>query len=343
MSLRLIMTSIFYKIKVFVFSMLLFFFPIHILLIKIKNFLYDYNLIKPNKSKPVVISVGNISLGGTGKTPFTIALSRFLTKQGYRVGVTVRGHGRKNENNSFFVENQGWEIAGDETILLQNNLNDVPIYVSKNRFNAANFLYNEKNCEIIIMDDAFQHRKIHRDIDIVLLAKETIEKKNKKLFPFGMLREPIINLKRADIIIETKGGLNQDGKLVLNWKYKETLLMSNNETCSLGVLKNYNNILCLCAIGSPKNFEQTLEFLKIKYKKSLHYPDHYPFTKKDIQKLNAFIEKNNIDAVVCTEKDLVKLKQHKKHLKVPLGAIMVEHSLGKDIESAILAKIQEVI
>jgi len=337
------MTSLFYKIRVFVFYVLLFVFPVHILLIKIKNFLYDHNLIKTSKSKPLVVSVGNISLGGTGKTPFTIALSRLLAKQGYRVGVAVRGHGRKNENNSFFVENQGWETAGDETILLKNNLGDIPIYVSKNRLVAANLLYSEKNCEIVVMDDAFQHRKIHRDIDIVLLAKETVDSKNKKLFPFGMLREPMINLKRADIIIGTKEGDNQGGKLVLGWKYKQELLMPNNETCSLEVLKNYNNILCLCAVGSPKSFEQTLEFLKINYKKSLHYPDHYPFTKKDILKLNTFIQDNGIDAVVCTEKDLIKLGQHKDLLKVPLGAVVIEHSLGKDIESAVLTKVQEVI
>jgi len=337
------MTSLFYKIKVFVFFTFLFLFPVHIILIRAKNFLYDHNLIKAKKSKPIVISVGNISLGGAGKTPFTIALSSFLKKQGYSVGVAVRGHGRKNEKDSFLMKDQGWDIAGDETILLQNNLGTIPIYVSKNKFDAANHLYNEKNCEIVIMDDAFQHRKIYRDIDIVLVAKETAESKNKKLFPYGQLREPIINLKRADMIIETKSSESKKGGFVLNWGYKQSLLMPDGETCSLGVLKGYNNILSLCAIGSPKSFEKTLGFLKINYKKSLHYPDHYPFTKKDIDKLNVFIKKNNIDAIVCTEKDLIKLKEYKQMLKVPLGAIMLDYSLGQDIEGAVLIKIKEIV
>ena len=100
------MTSVFYKIKVFVFYWFLFLFPIHVIFIRLKNFFYDYNLIKPKKTKPTIISIGNISLGGTGKTPFTIAIAKLLTRQGYKVGVSTRGHGRKNEGSSFLMKDK---------------------------------------------------------------------------------------------------------------------------------------------------------------------------------------------------------------------------------------------
>ena len=106
-----------------------------------------------------------------GKTPFTIALSKFLISKNYSVGIVVTGHGRKNNNfffgQSFLMENQSWEDAGDETVLLKNNLNDVPIYVSwrkKNKVHGANYLSEKNNCDIVILDDAFQHRKIYRDL-----------------------------------------------------------------------------------------------------------------------------------------------------------------------------------
>ena len=282
------MNSFYYGIKVRVLTAFLTLFPIHVLLIKIKNFLYDYNFWKAKKSKAKVISIGNLSLGGSGKTPFAIALSRFLVSKNYSVGIVTTGHGRNNNNfffgQSFLMENQPWEEAGDEAVLLKNNLDKVPIYVSwrkKNKVHAANYLFEKNNCDIVILDDAFQHRKTYRDIDIVLTSSET-SLSSQKIFPYGLLRESILGLKRADIIIETKGNLfnknsgNRQSRFVLHWGFNDHLLMPNNETCPMGVLEKYNNILSLCAIGDPESFKKTLEFLKIDSKEFLAYPDHYP-------------------------------------------------------------------
>ena len=347
------MNSFYYRSKVWIFTAILTLFPIHVFLIKIKNFLYDYNFWKAKKSKAKVVSIGNLSLGGSGKTPFAIALSRFLVSKNYSVGIVTTGHGRNNNNflfgRSFLMENQSWEEAGDEAVLLKNNLKEVPVYVSwrkKNKVDAANYLYEKKGCDIVILDDAFQHRKADRDVDIVLTSSEA-SLDSQKVFPYGLLREPVLGLKRADMIIETKGNLfnknnGDQNRFVLHWNFNDRLLMPNDETCSINVLEKYSNILSLCAIGDPESFKKTLEFLKIGSKELLIYPDHYPFKKRDVYKINRFINKNGVDAVLCTEKDLIKLKQYKKMIKVPVGAITINYSLNSEIEKEILLKIKEV-
>ena len=347
------MNSFYYGLKVWALVIFLSLFPIHIFLIRIKNFLYDYNFWKPKKSRAKVISVGNLSLGGSGKTPFTIALSKFLISKNYSVGIVATGHGRNNNNfffgQSFLMENQSWEEAGDETVLLKNNLNDVPIYVSwgkKNKVHGVNYLSEKNNCDIVILDDAFQHRKVYRDLDIVLISSDDLMG-SQKMFPYGLLREPVLGLKRANMVIETKGNLfNEDSgaqnQFILHWEFNDYLLMPNDETCAISVLEKYNNILSLCAIGNPESFKKTLELLKITPKKSLVYPDHYPFKKRDIHKINQFINKNGVDAILCTEKDLIKLKQYKKMIKIPVGAITINYCLNSEIEKEILSKIREV-
>ena len=346
------MTSVFYKIKVFVFYWFLFLFPIHVVFIWLKNFFYDYNLIKPKKTKPIIVSIGNVSLGGTGKTPFTIAIAKLLTQQGYKVGVSTRGHGRKNEKSSFLMKDKNWfvkdfykhwKVAGDETVLLKNNLENIPVYVSKNKTKAAESLYRKEGCDVVLLDDGFQHRKLYRDVDIVLFDHN--EKAN-KIFPYGVLREPIIGLKRADIIISTNMADNKEGVLALKWGYNDYLLVADspeNKAEKFEVLNQYSNILSLCAIGSPGGFQKTLESLKINFKESLVYPDHYPFKEKDIKKINSFVDNNKIDLILCTEKDLIKLKQYKEVLGAPLAAITINYSLSSDLERGVLDKIKEIV
>ena len=346
------MTSVFYKTKVFVFYWFLFLFPIHVLFIWLKNFFYDYSLIKPKKTKPIIVSVGNVSLGGTGKTPFTIAIAKLLTQQGYKVGVSTRGHGRKNEKSSFLMKDKNWfvkdfykhwRVAGDETVLLKNNLENIPVYVSKDKTKAAESLYRQEGCDVVLLDDGFQHRKLYRDVDIVLFDHS--EKAN-KIFPYGALREPIIGLKRADIIISTNMADNKEGGLALKWGYNDYLLVADspeNKAERFEVLNQYTNILSLCAIGSPEGFQKTLESLKINFKESLVYPDHYPFKEKDIKKINSFVDNNKIDLILCTEKDLIKLKQYKETLGAPIAAITINYSLSPSLEKGILDKIRGIV
>ena len=139
----------------------LFVLPIHIIYVYLKNFLYDKNLISPIKVESKIICIGNISLGGSGKTPLTISVASFLKKKGFSVGVVTRGHGRNNIKNSFFLNDEGWKDAGDEAIILKNNLDlSIPIYVSSDKVLAAKEL-SSFGCEVVVVDDGFQHRRLH--------------------------------------------------------------------------------------------------------------------------------------------------------------------------------------
>lgn len=326
-----------------IFSIILFLFPIHIAFIKIKNFLYDNNIINPTNIDTKVISIGNISLGGAGKTPFVIALSNFLKNQrGFSVGVVTRGYGRKNSHHNFLFDSHSWQDCGDETVVLTNNLSSsIPVYISKNKILGSKEL-SKLGCDIIILDDAFQHRKLGRDIDIVLLSPDELETKNQRTFPWGSLREPFYNLRRADIVITTKMNLYNSQRplrnsLPLDTSFQEELLSSDGVAkTTTKQLSKLQNVMSLCGIGKPESFQSSLKSLNVYVKKHLTYSDHHNFNKKDISTILAHIKQYNIGSIVCTEKDWVKLVNFKEEIGIPIYAIRLNYCLNKDIEGAIL-------
>ena len=326
-----------------IFSFILFLFPIHLVFIKIKNFLYDNNIIDPIKIDTKIISIGNVSLGGAGKTPFTIALSNFLKeKMGVSVGVVTRGYGRRNSHHNFLFNSHSWQDCGDEVIVLTNNLSrSIPVYISSNKILGAKEL-SSLGCDIVILDDAFQHRKLGRDIDIVLLSPDELVPKNKKTFPWGLLREPFYNIKRANIIIATKMNLYNSkilppNSFPLNTSFQKELLSSDDASkITIKQLSKLKNIMSLCGIGKPVSFQNSLESLDISVKKHLTYSDHHSFTEKDIANILSHIEKLNIESIVCTEKDWVKLMDFDDEISIPIYAIRLNYCLNKDIEDAVL-------
>jgi len=383
-------------------SVVLFLFPIHLLFIKIKNYLYDKNILSPTRVGATVISVGNISLGGTGKTPFTIALSNFLVQRGKSVGVLTRGYGRKGRGD-FLLKKHSVEEAGDEAIVLRNNLSkSVPIYISKNKVLGAKKLI-DLGCDIIVLDDAFQHRRVHRDLDIVLLSARELAPSiafykpewHRSTFPYGLLREPFHNLNRADLFIGTKleqysyRGMAetaydpdtdpqmrtvakvldsyyewQEGRFELpffwhDMRFKQTLLSSDkNEKITIKELirnhlgpeyfivpgdkkspadRDVVGIMSICAIGEPEQFESSLVQLGFPFGVNRKtFPDHHSFTKKDISDIVDMIKKRDIQSIICTEKDWVKLVRFKKEIGVPIYAVRLDHYLKKDIQDAVL-------
>jgi len=320
-------------------SVVLFLFPIHLLFIKIKNYLYDKNVLSPKRVGATVISVGNISLGGTGKTPFTIALSNFLVQRGKSVGVLTRGYGRRGRGD-FLLKNHSVKEAGDETIVLRNNLSEsIPIYVSKNKTLGARKLAS-LGCDTVILDDAFQHRKIHRDIDVVLVNPDELKEKNKKTFPWGVLREPFYNINRADIIITNKINLYQESpslknSLLINTEF-ESEVLSSNEKITINQLSGLKNVMSVCGVGKPESFQKSLSGLNVHVAEKLIYPDHHSFSKKDVSNIGLSIEKNKIEAIVCTEKDWVKLSSFKEKISAPIYAIKLKHSLNEEVREAFL-------
>ena len=166
-------------------------------------------ILKPKKLPVKVISVGNISLGGTGKTPAIIFFADHLIKSGKKVGIVSRGYGRKNRDIKVLINadnNSKVEHYGDEPIFLSSRLRNIPIAVGANKFNAALQLIKKNKVDVLLFDDGFQTRKIYRDLDIVLLnAYNGI--KDYRMVPFGVLREPVKCIGRADFVIFTKDNL----------------------------------------------------------------------------------------------------------------------------------------
>ena len=330
------------KLLTYLLSAFLFVFPIHLIFIFFKNLLYDLKVLKAKNINAKVVSIGNISLGGTGKTPTTIAIASFLEKKGYSVGIVTRGHGRDNISNSFLLKDQGWRECGDEVALLRNNTSsNTHIFVSLDKVFAAEQLSN-MGCNVILLDDGFQHRRIYRNIDIVLLGPENQNKKCQLVYPYGMLREPYCYLKRADIIISTKSNLTKNKGAVsdhsLNLEIKEEVVSSGSiET--IYDLGGKSGIMSVCSIGDPDSFSRTLNSININVKKKLVFPDHWPFSLKDIEKINDLALKEGLEHIVCTEKDFVKLLEFKNSLHVDISAVAQKHQLSKEIEQNILNRL----
>ena len=332
------------KLLTYILSALLFVFPIHLLFIFLKNLLYDLEIFKARKVDAKVVSIGNIALGGTGKTPTTIAIANFLEKKGYAVGIVTRGHGRENISNSFLLKNHGWKECGDEVILLKNNTSsNTHIFVSLDKIYAAEQLSN-MGCDIILLDDGFQHRRIHRDIDIVLLGPENQNKKRQLIYPYGLLREPYCYLRRADITISTKSNLIKSRNLrsdyALSLEIKKEII-SSGSIKNIHDLGNKSGIISVCSIGDPESFSKTLSNINIDVSKKLVFPDHWPFSLSDIEKINRLAVKEGLKHIVCTEKDFVKLLEFKNVLNVDVNAVVMKHDLSEEIEQDILSRLKQ--
>ena len=182
------------------------------IIIFIRNFLFDNRLLNISKINLPVISVGNITAGGTGKTPITLFLAEEAIKRGFKPAILSRGYGRVSRGYSIIHDGlklrETVENAGDEPFLMANKLKNVPIVVSKNRLEGANIIVNRFDSDLIILDDGFQHRRLHRDVDILLI--NALEKSSAyNMLPAGQLRENLKNIKRANHIIITKGLTDQ--------------------------------------------------------------------------------------------------------------------------------------
>ncbi|MBS1537436.1 MAG: tetraacyldisaccharide 4'-kinase [Bacteroidetes bacterium] len=289
--------------------------------IQINSYLYTKKIRKITKLKVPVISIGNISTGGSGKTPFTQTIVRKLLSLHQNPAVISRGYKRKSKGE--IIVSDGNKIisnvqdAGDE-LYLHAIKNSTTVIANSNKIKSSQNATKKYLSNVIVLDDGFQHIKLFRDLDIVLIDKFTISQKY--LLPKGRLREPFSSLKRADVICIEEGIDIQSMPYTL--KPNQLLLITKTiigKPYLLNQLLNkfkFNdksefilpiNIIALSAIAHPNKFDKTLNLIQVAPTQHITYSDHHFYTPKDIIEIITICEKELSQAIITTEKDAVKL------------------------------------
>ena len=273
-----------------------------------------------------VISVGNLTVGGTGKTPLVQWLARWFRKQGVRVALVSRGYGAEEGSRN------------DEALQLEQTLPDVPHVQDADRVAAARLAVDEFATQLIVLDDGFQHRRLHRDLDIVLLdalAPFGYE----HLLPRGLLREPVASLRRAQVVALSRRDMVEQAErerirqVALRWApdavwveavhRPQRLLAADGASRDLDTFRD-QPVAAFCGIGNPAAFEHTLASCGYQIAAVRHFPDHHAYSRQDVEALAAWAQSlPGVCALLCTHKDLVKLGVGAIG-GVPLWAIAIE-------------------
>lgn len=305
---------------------------LYALIIRIRNFLFDKNILCSMNVKAKVISVGNITVGGSGKTPAVLMIGNTLKNAGRNFGVLSRGYGR--ETSGYILVSDGNDIkssvekCGDEILLVASELK-VPSAVSEDRVKGAENLINDTNVNTIILDDAFQHRWIKRDLDIVLVDQRFLNKIDfieQNPIPLGMMRESFDSLKRADLVVLNRKFSERSeipqklkkyfiGKEVFHGYYTSEGIfdVKTQKSFSLEDFQGQKSLV-VCGIAKPYSFLNILEQNKIDITNKLLYPDHANYTTAEVQEIRKMFYDTNSHSVLTTHKDAVKLKNFRKEL-----------------------------
>jgi len=271
----------------------------------IRNFFYNRGIFKIYKLPTRVISIGNLTWGGTGKTPAIVFISNVLLQHKKRPAILTRGYG------------------SDEEHLLSRLAPEVPIITGRNRVRNALDAISRYSIDTILLDDAFQYRRLKRDLDIVCIDS-LCPFGNGLMIPCGSLREGLDSLKRADIILLTRFDLVEDKILFQDLvdrlnkinphalivkaihKVKYIYRLSDNKIVDIKELED-KNIILVSGIGNPDSFEKTVLKLGLGFKQHFAFRDHHHYKRSELEKIKIYCLRNDIDTILTTEKDTVKL------------------------------------
>lgn len=281
------------------------------LAVSMRNWMYDRGWLATERAGVPVVSIGNLTAGGTGKTPAAVFLAQWFRAHGVRVAILSRGYGALQDG------------MNDEAKELESRLPDVPHLQSPDRVATAKIAVEELEMELLLLDDGFQHRRLERDLDLVLLdATEPFGFGH--LLPRGLLREPIAALRRADVVMATRA--DQVSSQVLAelrtrvqrynpraaWIETEhapvAWFNASGATEPVELLRG-KRALAISAIGNPKAFSKTLTGIGLEVVEAMTFPDHHPFSAADVAAIERRLLELQpaVDVCVCTGKDLVKL------------------------------------
>ncbi|MFQ6615604.1 MAG: tetraacyldisaccharide 4'-kinase [Fidelibacterota bacterium] len=328
-----------------------------------RNLFYAVGFFVSRRLPVPVISVGNLSVGGTGKTPAVIYLARRLTEKGYKVAVVSRGY--KREGTGTVVVSDGEKIqasertAGDEPYLTARQLPGTPVIVDEIRYRGGMVAVGRFKPDVVILDDAFQHRALERDVDLVLLnSKDSPE--DYKLLPYGRLREPWIHLRRADIIFWTKSNLlSCDGRRgpdpsllgrAAQWgvptftstSQPNRLLDAKTEKAvSISRIRD-TKVFAFCGIADPDSFRQIIQKCGGQIVGFDIFEDHHHYSRTEVENLAAKGESLGAELAVTTEKDVFKVRSWTSE-NVPLFSLGIHFVPSSEGEKALWALIEKML
>ena len=294
--------------------------------VRLRNVAFNVGLKRTHRASVPVVSVGNITTGGTGKTPFVAYLANWFGEQDVRVAILSRGY------RSLPGE------VNDEKLMLDQLCPAVPHLQNPDRVTSARVAADEHNAQLLLLDDGFQHRRLSRDLDIVL-----IDALNPfgygHLLPRGLLREPLSGLKRADVIVLTRADQCSDeirqqtidriSAIRGNDEHVEVAFTADRLVNSAGETTDFESIrgekiAAFCGIGNPEGFARTIADCGLRIADSLQkFPDHHHYTAEDLTAIGKRADEKNVAAILTTRKDLVKIKQTELAGR-PLWAVQIE-------------------
>ncbi len=291
-----------------------------------RRWLYRTGIKSSGKPAVPVIVVGNISVGGNGKTPVVLELAKWLAQSGYRPGVLSRGYGGNSKSYPLCVErNSDPALVGDEPVLMKQHLS-CPMVVDPERVRGANYLVDNCDCNLILCDDGLQHYALERDIELIVMDGER-RLGNGFLMPMGPLREGAWRLSSTSFIINN-GGAAESGEYPMTLEPGKLINIKNPQV-SMPLSEVSTSVVAAAAIGNPQRFFNYLIDKKLELKDCLSFPDHHQFKKGDLP----------LDRVIMTEKDAVKC-QHNAH--TDWWFLPVTANLPQAFKQKLLASIESV-
>ena len=283
--------------------------------VRVRNALYDRSVLPGQRLQGPVVSIGNLSVGGSGKTPFVILLGGLLKSRGLKVDILSRGYGRQTKGVLLVNPAGAARDFGDEPLLMARKL-EVPVVVSEDRHQAGVFAEQKFGPHWHLLDDGFQHRALARDFDIVLVTPDDARD---RLLPAGRLREPLRSLRRADAVVLTSGASPDafplTGKLV--WRVRRGILPKNVPS----------EPIVFCGIARPQNFVLQLRTAGVEPIAEAFFRDHHAYTESDVRDLLQLRAKSGAGGFVTTEKDAVNLGEKLKAL-APVAVVPVKMDLA---------------
>ncbi len=313
--------------------------------VRARSLFYSLGLFKTRTLACPVISIGNITVGGTGKTPLVMALAKGLMEKGISVAILSRGYKRKRISKPIVSDGEAIFLSpqesGDEPFLMARVCRGIPVLVGKDRFTNGRIALQQFGVRGLLLDDGYQHLALHRDINILLIDSH-IGFGDHTLLPRGILREPLSHLRRTDIFLLTKVENPQTvqplerkihqihpSSQVFHSHYEPVSLVSpNDDEEELDSLKG-RKILALSGIANPVYFSSLLRKCGAEIIGEAVFPDHHPYTPEDLSSVEE--KSRRADYIVATEKDMVKLKELGiRHL--PIRALRVEMKIWEENE-----------